>query len=78
MDDWQAKYEQLLAQREQWWESVAKQRHEVETERDALQARIDAALAAIVGGTEFGLTKPGALHAVRVALLGDQAEVPRG
>lgn len=28
--DWKAKYEELLAQRDQWWESVAQQRGEAE------------------------------------------------
>lgn len=46
--------------------------HGLAAERDALQARLDAALAACDGGSEFGLTKPGALHAVRAALQGDQ------
>jgi hypothetical protein len=51
------------------WHGLSDAVAQVVAERDGLQARIDAALEALDGGTEFGLTKPGALHAVRAALL---------
>jgi hypothetical protein len=46
-----------------------------QAERDERQARIDAALVVLDGGVEFALM-PGALHAIRAALVGDQPNAP--